>query len=73
MTAKPPRPAAPDFDRLVDPRFGVVTALNPKQLEADEPTALKSFHGAVNNSRKLGQWYGDRISLGTSFNDPTLF
>ena len=61
--------ALPDFERLVDPRFGVVLALHPKQLEVDEPSALVSFHGFVNNSRQLGQWYGDRISLGTSFND----
>lgn len=59
----------PDFERLVDPRFGVVVGLYPKQLEADEPMALTSVHGFVNNSRQLGQWYGDRISLGTAFND----
>lgn len=74
MTAQPavqsPKTPTPDFDRLVDPRFGVVLRLHPKQLETDEPTALMSFHGSVNNSRKLGQWYGDRISLGTSFNNP---
>lgn len=64
-----PETTTPDFDRLVDPRFGVVLALHPKQLEADEPTALVSYHGFVNNSRQLGQWYGDRISLGTSFNN----
>lgn len=70
MTPAPsPTKTTPDFDRLVDPRFGVVLALHPKQLEADEPTGLVSFHGLVNNSRQLGQWYGDRISLGTSFGD----
>lgn len=71
MTVQPaPSGSVPDFDRLVDPRFGVVLGLHPKQLEADEPAALKSFHGSVGNSRMLGQWYGDRISLGTSFNNP---
>ncbi|MEM6794229.1 MAG: YcaO-like family protein [Acidobacteriota bacterium] len=60
----------PDYARLVDERFGVVLGLHPKQLEDDEPASLVSFHGRVNNSRKLGQWYGDRISLGTSFHDP---
>lgn len=65
--AAPPFP--PDFDRLVDPRLGVVLALHAKELEVDEPSSLVSFHGFVNNSRQLGQWYGDRISLGTSFND----
>ncbi|MEM7357316.1 MAG: YcaO-like family protein, partial [Acidobacteriota bacterium] len=71
--AAPPTPVArptPDYDRLVDERFGVVLGLHPKELAEDEPASMTSFHGWVNNSRKLGQWYGDRISLGTAFHDP---
>ncbi len=67
MTVAPP---TPDYNRLVDERLGVVLGLYPKVLEDDEPASMVSFHGRVNNSRKLGHWYGDRISLGTSFHDP---
>lgn len=73
MTAETPltvAPPTPDYNRLVDERFGVVLGLHPKELEDDEPASMVSFHGRVNNSRKLGQWYGDRISLGTAFHDP---
>lgn len=62
-------PSTPDYYRLVDERLGVVLGLHPKELEDDEPASMVSFHGRVNNSRKLGQWYGDRISLGTAFHD----
>ncbi len=58
-----------DYQRLVDPRFGVVVGLHPKVPDIDEPAALVSFHGRVCDARKLGQWYGDRISLGTAFYD----
>lgn len=63
---------APDYDRLVDPRFGIVLGLHRKEHQDDEPAALIAFHGRVNNSRKLGQWYGDRISLGTAFFDAEI-
>lgn len=59
-----------DYQRLVDSRLGVVLGLHRKVLEPDEPQALISFHGLVNNSRKLGLWYGDRISLGMAFYRP---
>lgn len=55
--------------RLVDERFGIVLGLHRKQHQEDEPAALLAFHGRVNNSRQLGQWYGDRISLGSAFYD----
>ncbi len=58
-----------DYERLVDSRFGVVVGLHPKLPDVDEPAALVSFHGRVNDARRLGQWYGDRISLGTAFYD----
>ncbi len=54
---------------LVDERFGIVLGLHRKHHRDDEPAALLAFHGRVNNSRKLGQWYGDRISLGSAFYD----
>lgn len=61
----------PDYDRLVDPRFGLVTILHRKVVEPDEPRGLVSFHGRVGDARQFGEWYADRISLGTAFHDET--
>lgn len=60
---------SPDYDRLVDSRFGLVTVLVRKHNAPDEPRALTSLHGRVADARHFGPWYADRISLGTAFYD----
>lgn len=62
-------PVVRDYDRLVDGRFGLVTTLHRKVNEPDEPRGLVSFHGRVGDARQFGEWYADRISLGTAFHD----
>jgi ribosomal protein S12 methylthiotransferase accessory factor len=63
------RGLSPDYDRLVDERFGIIVALHRKPNGPDEPRALISYYGVVGNTRYLGEWFGDRISLGTAFYD----
>lgn len=60
-----------DFSRLVDPRFGLVTALLRREHGPELPSALISFTASVADSRFLGPWQGDRVALGCAFWDET--
>lgn len=60
----------PDYDLLLDPRFGVVLGLQRREHPPELPPALVSFTASVCDSRWLGPWQGDRVSLGTAWHDP---
>ena len=56
-----------DYGLLLDPRFGVVTHLERREHPPELPPALVSFTARVCDSRWLGPWQGDRVSLGTAW------
>jgi ribosomal protein S12 methylthiotransferase accessory factor len=61
--------SGPDYGRLVDPRCGIVTALERRLHPPEVPPALISFTARVSDSRRLGPWQGDRVALGSAFYD----
>lgn len=56
-------------ERLLDPRFGIVTELQPRIHPPDVPPALISYTARVADTRFLGPWQGDRVALGSAFWD----
>lgn len=62
--------SATPYDRLVDPRFGIVLSLTRREHPPEMPPSLVSFTAKVCDSRRLGPWQGDRVALGTAFHDP---
>lgn len=58
------------YDRLLDPRLGIVLSLTRREHPPEMPPALVSFTAKVCDSRRLGPWQGDRVALGTAFHDP---
>ncbi|HBL29017.1 MAG TPA: hypothetical protein DD490_19455, partial [Acidobacteria bacterium] len=54
---------------LVDPRFGIVTALERRMHPPEVPPALISYTARVADTRRLGAWQGDRVALGSAFWD----
>lgn len=63
MTALP-------VDSLVDPHFGLVTGLHPVERLDGLPASYVGITAEVADSRVHGNWPSDRVSLGTTFDDP---
>lgn len=57
-------------DDLVDPLVGVVRGLHPVERLDGMPAAYVGLTAAVADSRELGNWPSDLVSLGTTFGDP---
>ncbi|GAB4125905.1 MAG: hypothetical protein Tsb0027_25080 [Wenzhouxiangellaceae bacterium] len=57
-------------EQLVDERYGVVTALVSEPRQDDQLIRLHTRLAHVTDSQLLGQWQGDRIAYGASFDDP---
>ncbi|WOC13547.1 YcaO-like family protein [Gordonia sp. MP11Mi] len=55
---------------LVDPECGVIRSVRDVPHPAGAPTAYTGMTAAVADARLLGDWPADRVSLGTSFDDP---
>lgn len=56
-------------DHLVDPDFGLVTGLHPVARLDGLPPSYVGLTAEVADSRVLGNWPSDRVSLGTTFGD----
>lgn len=56
-------------DDLVDPHVGLVRALHPVPRHDGMPAAYVGISAEVADSRALGAWPSDRVSLGTTFDD----
>lgn len=54
---------------LVDPHVGLVRALHPVPRCDGMPSAYVGISAEVADSRVLGAWPSDRVSLGTTFDD----
>lgn len=61
-----------DYDLLCDPRYGIITNIVDRPLEDDVPELMHAKLAHVANSAMLGQWQGDRIAFGASYQNPDL-
>lgn len=59
-----------EVEDLVDPLLGVVRGLHPVDRLDGMPAAYVGLTAAVADSRVLGNWPSDLVSLGTTFGDP---
>lgn len=57
-------------EQLIDERYGIVTALVSEPEQDDQLKRLHTRLAHVTDSQLLGQWQGDRIAYGASFDDP---
>ncbi|MEO9322539.1 YcaO-like family protein [Nocardioides sp. C4-1] len=55
---------------LVDPDFGLVTGLHPVERLEGLPPSYVGITAEVADARVHGNWPSDRVSLGTTFDDP---
>lgn len=58
------------IDLLVDPECGVIRTVRRVPHPAGAPSSYFGLTAAVADARQLGDWPADRVSLGTTFNDP---
>ena len=63
-------PTTLGVDDLVDPAFGVVTGLHPVERLDGLPASYVGITAEVADARVHGNWPSDRVSLGTTFDDP---
>lgn len=70
-TTRPAR-ALPELpvEALVDSECGVIRSVRAVPHPAGAPAAYLGLTAAVADTRQLGEWPADRVSLGTSFGDP---
>lgn len=61
--------SAPDYERLVDPRFGLITHVRRSPVPPELPVAFVEYGAEVADTSRLGDWQGDRIALGAAFYD----
>lgn len=59
----------PDYQRLVNPRSGLIKSLQPIPIQPELPVAYKAFRADVSNTRAIGPWQADRTALGAAFYD----
>lgn len=57
-------------ESLVDPEYGVIRSVRAVAHPDGAPTAYLGLTASVSDARQLGEWPADRVSLGTSFDDP---
>ena len=71
-TAEPSGAEFFDYELLCDQRYGIVTSIVDRPLSDDVPLAMHAKLAHVTNSALLGQWQGDRIAFGASYDDENL-
>ncbi|WP_431780223.1 YcaO-like family protein [Streptomyces chumphonensis] len=66
MTTPPTLP----LDALVDPVCGLVRSVEPVAHPTGAPPRYVAMTAEVADARRLGAWPADRVSLGTTFDNP---
>jgi len=61
-----------DYELLCDPRYGIITNIVDRPMTDDVPFNMHAKLAHVTNSALLGQWQGDRIAFGASYDDESL-
>lgn len=59
----------PAYDRLVDPRFGLIKRLERYTTPPELPGAYVAYGADVSDARWLGPWQNDPVALGAAFYD----
>ena len=54
---------------LVNPRFGIVRALEPADLPVHFPTSFRLVHSRISDTRRFSPWPADESGAGYSFGD----
>ena len=58
------------FDRLVDPRVGIIRRLARRSLPAEAPASLITYGADVADARRFAPVTVDLVAMGASFDDP---
>lgn len=59
-----------DLSVVVDPCCGIVTDLSSPEMPDGAPDDFMCTVARVADTRRIGDWYADRIAAGTAFGDP---
>ncbi|GGE78596.1 YcaO-like family protein [Nesterenkonia cremea] len=74
-TTSPPPTAGPvappsSVEDLIDPVTGIIRRVREVLPQPRAPKSYVSLTAEVADARRLGEWPADRVSLGTTFDDP---